>query len=220
MLPGMSPTRERQGFARRRTMAALAAGGVVLLVTLLVGAAWPVAVSAAWGTAALVTVLSVWVRIGGMDAAATGAHARSEDVSRVTADLTVLGASVGSLVAIGYMLDRAGNEGGADKALLILLAVVVVALSWFTVHTLYTLRYGDLYYGDPVGGIDFNDDEPPDYLDFAYLALTIGMTFQVSDTSLTSKAMRRTAIRHALLSFLFVAVIVALAINAVASLVR
>lgn len=107
-----------------------------------------------------------------------------------------------------------------EQALLILLAAAVVAVSWLTVHTLFMLRYGDLYYGDPVGGIDFNGDEQPDYLDFAYLALTIGMTFQVSDTSLTSKAMRRLAIRHALLSFVFVAVIVALAINSVASLLR
>jgi uncharacterized membrane protein len=86
------------------------------------------------------------------------------------------------------------------------------------VHTLYVVRYGDLYYSDPVGGIAFNDDEPPDYHDFAYLAFTIGMTFQVSDTNLSMKKMRRTALRHALLSFLFVGVIGALAINAVASL--
>jgi uncharacterized membrane protein len=132
----------------------------------------------------------------------------------------VLAASVASLVAIGYMLITAGNRHGATKALLILLAVGVVAVSWLTVHTLFTLRYGDVYYGDPIGGVDFNDDEPPDYLDFAYLALTIGMTFQVSDTSLTSKRMRHVAIRHALLSFLFVAVIVALAINSVASLLH
>ena len=108
----------------------------------------------------------------------------------------------------------------ATKALLIALAIAVVSLSWLTVHTLYLVRYGDLYYSDPIGGIDFNDDEPPDYRDFAYLALTIGMTFQVSDTSLTSKAMRRVAIRHALLSFLFVAVIGALSINTVATLLQ
>ena len=117
-------------------------------------------------------------------------------------------------------MHRAGHSHGATKALLIALAVAVVALSWLTVHTLYLVRYGDLYYGDPDGGIDFNDDEPPDYRDFAYLALTIGMTFQVSDTSLTSKAMRRVAIRHALLSFLFVAVILALSINTVATLLQ
>ena len=87
-------------------------------------------------------------------------------------------------------------------------------------HTLYLVRYGDLYYSDPIGGIEFGDDGPPDYHDFAYLAFTIGMTFQVSDTDLNLKKMRRTALRHALLSFLFVGVIGALAINSVASLLQ
>ena len=77
-----------------------------------------------------------------------------------------------------------------------------------------------MYYGDPIGGIDFNDEEPPSYRDFAYVAFTIGMTFQVSDTSLTSKPMRRLALRHALLSFVFGAVILALTINSVASLLQ
>jgi uncharacterized membrane protein len=210
----------RQGLAMRRTGAAVVAGLVVLVVALVLGAAWPVALTGAWGVTALVIVVSVWVRIYPMDAGQTKAHARAEDFSRPASDLAVLAASVGSLGAIAYTVHRAGNSHGATKALLIALAVAVVALSWLTVHTLYLLRYGDVYYGDPVGGIDFNDDEPPDYHDFAYLALTIGMTFQVSDTSLTSKAMRRVAIRHALLAFLFVAVILALSINTVATLLE
>ena len=135
-------------------------------------------------------------------------------------DAAVLGACVGSLVAIGYTVLTAGNREGTTKLLLILLALSVVALSWLTVHTLFMLRYGDVYYGDPVGGIDFNDEDPPSYRDFAYVAFTIGMTFQVSDTSLTSRAMRRVALRHALLSFLFGAVILALMVNSVASLLQ
>jgi uncharacterized membrane protein len=211
---------ERQGLAMRRTVTAMAAGAIVLVVVLVLGASWPVALTGAWGVVALVTVAAVWSRIAKMDAEQTRANARAEDFSRPTSDLAVLAASVASLGAIAYTVHRAGNAHGTTKALLILLAVSVVALSWLTVHTLYLVHYGDVYYGDPVGGIDFNDDEPPDYLDFAYLALTIGMTFQVSDTSLTSKTMRRVAIRHALLSFLFVAVILALSINTVATLLE
>jgi uncharacterized membrane protein len=192
----------------------------MLAVGLAVGADWPVAVTGAWGAASLVIVAADWLRIGGMDASQARAHAQSEDLSRPAADVLVLGACSASLVAIGFTLMRAGNHTGSDKALLILLAIVVVALSWGTIHTIYAVRYGDLYYGSPVGGIDFNEDEPPDYRDFAYLAFTIGMTFQVSDTSLTGKPMRRVALRHALLSFLFGAVILALAINTVASLLK
>ena len=221
MLPGaMARTSDRQGLAMRRAIAASVAAVVVLVVAFAIGAAWPVAVAGAWGTAALVIVVAVWFRIYPMSAVETKAHARAEDFSRATSDVAVLAASVASLIAIAYTLLEAGKDHGADKALLILLAVTVVALSWATVHTLYTVRYGDLYYGDPIGGIDFNEDEPPEFRDFAYLALTIGMTFQVSDTNLTSKPVRRAVIRHALLSFLFGAVIVALAINAVASLLQ
>ena len=74
------------------------------------------------------------------------------------------------------------------------------------------------YYAEPVGGVDFHANDPPDYRDFAYLALTIGMTFQVSDTDLTMKPIRRLAIQHALLSYVFGAVIVALMINIVGTL--
>lgn len=211
---------EPSGLAMRRAGAALIVAGVTLLVTLLVGTAWPIAVSAAWGLAAAVIVSWVWAEVGSMDAARTRTHARAEDFSRPASDAATLGACVGSLVAIGYTVLTAGNREGTTKLLLILLALSVVALSWLTVHTLFMLRYGDIYYRDPVGGIDFNDEDPPSYRDFAYVAFTIGMTFQVSDTSLTSRAMRRVALRHALLSFLFGAVILALTVNSVASLLQ
>jgi uncharacterized membrane protein len=202
----------------RRAAAALGAALVLLAVTLGTGVDWPVAVTAAWGLGAVLIVAAVWARIGPMDPAAARAHAQAEDFSRPVSDLVVLGAASASLIAIGFTLARAGHHTGTDKGLLSLLAIVVVALSWLAIHTIYTLRYGDLYYGSPVGGVDFNEDEPPDYHDFAYLAFTIGMTFQVSDTNLTAKKVRRTATRHALLSFVFGAVILALAINTVASL--
>ena len=171
---------------------AFGVGVIVLAVTLALGVSWPVAVTGSWGVAALVTVVAVWVRIWPMDAEQTKANARAEDVARPIADVIILAASVASLGAIGYTLHRAGHAHGSDKVLLIALAITVVSLSWATVHTLYLVRYGDLYYSDPIGGIAFNEDEPPDYHDFAYLAFTIGMTFQVSDTNLSSKTMRRT----------------------------
>ena len=99
-----------------------------------------------------------------------------------------------------------------------LLAVASVALSWFTVHILFMLRYAQLYYTGPDGGVNFNQDAPPRYLDFAYLAFTIGMTFQVSDTDLEKSAIRAAALRHALLSYLFGAVILAATVNLIAQL--
>ena len=201
----------RQGAGMRRLVVA----GVTFTVVL-TGAVWAdapvgVAIAAAWGAAALASVSSIWIRVGRWDPAETAAHARAEDVSQSVADLIVVSASVCSLVPVGLTILSAGRHHGTDKVLLILLATSVVALSWALVHTVYALRYGDLYYATPTGGIDFNDSGEPDYRDFAYLALTIGMTYQVSDTNLT---------RHALLAFLFGSVIVALLINTVASLLR
>jgi uncharacterized membrane protein len=210
----------RQGAGMRR----LIFGGVMFTLVL-AGALWAdapvgVAIAAAWGAAALSAVSSIWLRVGRWDPSETAAHARAEDFSQTVADLIVVSASVCSLVPVGLTVLSAGRHHGTDKVLLILLATSVVAVSWALVHTVYALRYGDLYYAMPTGGIDFNDSGEPDYRDFAYLALTIGMTYQVSDTNLTTRAVRRTAMRHALLAFLFGSVIVALMVNTVASLLR
>jgi len=99
-------------------------------------------------------------------------------------------------------------------------AVLSVALSWVLLHTLFTLRYASLYYSGVDGGVDFNQAAPPSYGDFAYLAFTLGMTFQVSDTNIEDHSVRMTALRHGLLSYLFGSVILATLINLVAGLLR
>jgi uncharacterized membrane protein len=154
-----------------------------------------------------------------MDATQTAAHATREDPSKHVIQLTTLGASVASLIGVGYLLVRASSEQGALKWLSAGLGLTTVAISWLTIHTLFTLRYALLYYSDNGGdGIDFNQKPPPRYSDFSYLAFTIGMTFQVSDTDLTRHSIRATALRHALLSLLFGALILAASVNLVASL--
>jgi uncharacterized membrane protein len=160
----------------------------------------------------------IWIAIGFKDADETARMAAAEDVSRPLADVLMIGAAVASLVAVGFVLHQASQESGTTKGLLVALALASVALAWTSLHTLYTLRYGDLYYQGTVGGIDFHTNERPDYHDLAYVAFTIGMTFQVSDTDLVAREIRRAALRQALLSFVFAAVIVAMAINIVAGL--
>jgi len=119
---------------------------------------------------------------------------------------------------VALALVRAGHAHGGTKAFLLTIGIVSVILAWLAVHTVFTLRYARLYYGGEPGGIDFHDADPPDYIDFAYVSFTLGMTFQTSDTDFTVKAVRRTALRHALISYLFGAVILAVVINIVASL--
>ena len=171
-----------------------------------------------WDVAAAGYLLGVWLTIGHLGAEATQQRATRLDPSRGIADAIFVAAGVAILAAVALALARAGGAHGGTKAYLLAIGLVSVVFSWLAVHTIFTLIYARLYYGDEPGGIDFNEDDRPDYVDFAYLAFTIGMTFQVSDTNLTAKVVRRAALRHALVSYLFGAVIIALVINIVASL--
>jgi uncharacterized membrane protein len=187
------------------------------------GAYWAVGAAAGWDAAALTFLAVVWFAIYPKDADETRMLARAEDFSRATADIVLLSASVASLAAVAFVLVKAGNSA-SDRWMLIALAVATVALAWASVHTVYVLRYAGLFYephDPPIVVIDFNDESyRPDYHDFAYLAVTIGMTYQVSDTTLKTQAIRRAALRHALLSYVFGTVIVAVTINVVASLLN
>jgi uncharacterized membrane protein len=170
-----------------------------------------------WDAAALCFSLWVWATVGGMNAAQTKVHAHREDPTRTVTDLLILTASVASLIGVGIVLVAASSSHGTEKGLLAGLAAASVALSWLLVHTLFTLRYARLYHSSH-GGVDFNQDEPPRYVDFAYLAFTIGMTFQVSDTNIQISNIRATALRHALLSYLFGAVILGTTVNFIVGL--
>jgi uncharacterized membrane protein len=173
-----------------------------------------------WDIMALVYGGWTWSTIWPLGAAAAEADANREDPGRHLADLVLLCAAVASLAAVGAVLLGVGGAGGYTKYLMAGLAVVSVSVSWALVHTVYTLKYARLYYSGTPGGIDFNDTGAPDYHDFAYLAFTIGMTFQVSDTNLQSKQIRRTVLRQAWLSFPLVTVIIATSINLVAGLAK
>jgi uncharacterized membrane protein len=178
---------------------------------------WDYAPSVGWVCAAAVFLAWTWYAIRGMDADETAAHATREDPSKRATELLILSASVASLGGVGYLLVQASTATGAAQGFAAALGVVSVAISWLVVHTLFTLRYALLYYTGN-DGVDFNQAAAPRYTDFAYLAFTIGMTFQVSDTTLTTHVMRATALRHTLLSYLFGSLILAAAVNLVASL--
>jgi uncharacterized membrane protein len=173
-----------------------------------------------WDIAAAIYLVMVWAAVYRMNAEVTSRMAGREDPSNPVAELVVVAASIAALVAVGFALVRAGQTSGGTKAMLIALGAVSVVVSWLVVHTVYMLRYARSYYGQPSGGISFNEEEDPAYVDFAYFSFTIGMTFQVSDTNISRKDIRRLALHHALLSYLFGAVILATAINVFASLLH
>jgi uncharacterized membrane protein len=194
-------------------------GGLAVGVVIALVGHPAVAVMAAWATfAALFTVLS-WLAIGRLDAHQTREHANSNDPSDGMADTLVIVASLASVVGVGFLLVGARHNGQSAGALVAIVGVAGVVASWAAVHTIYMLRYARLYYSSaPFKPINFHSDDDPDYQDFAYIAYTVGMTYQVSDPEFTQKGMRHVALRHALVSYVLGAVVLATTINLVVQL--
>jgi uncharacterized membrane protein len=181
---------------------------------------WRLAVLGGWNGLALTFLLAVAPIILTADGLRTQTWATREDVNRDVARLLLLAASAASLVAVGFALGLARHQSGAERLLLVTMATITLVVSWTVVNTVFTLRYAHLYYMGATDGIDFEGDttRPPDYRDFAYLAFTIGMTYQVSDTTLRDRGIRRTVLGHAFLSYVFGVVIVGAGVNVVAGL--
>ncbi|WP_410809501.1 DUF1345 domain-containing protein [Micromonospora sp. 067-2] len=174
-----------------------------------------------WDAAALSWLGLVWRKLWPLDAIRTARVAVYQDPNRAVRDVVLLVACLASLLAVGLVLASAhAAPPGPRRELDGGLGVVSVLLSWLVVHTVFAARYARIYYTGPDGGINFNQPEPPCYSDFAYVAFTIGTTFQVSDTNLTSNEMRRTALRHSMVSYLFGAFIIAVTVNLLAGLAR
>jgi len=195
---------------------------VFVIATVLTGllGSWQFAPIVGWALACAVFLAWVWMVIGRMDPDQTKEHSTREDPTNGVTDILILIAGIAGLVGIVVLMVEGGSGHGALRALTPTLAILSIALSWALVHTLYTLRYARLFYTDDAGGIDFNQKQPPKYSDFAYVAFTLGATFQISDTDILNSRMRATVLRHALLSYVFGSVIIAATVNLVAGLAR
>jgi uncharacterized membrane protein len=212
-----APPQASGASAATRVATAAAAGACAGALASLPGS-WQIGTLVGWDVAAGIYVAWTWATVWHRDPAATARLALREDPGRAVADALLLVASVASVLAVALAITAGSVGGPGERDLRAGLAVASVALSWTVVQTVFTSHYARLYYTRPAGGVDFNQDTPPRYADFAYLAFTVGMTFQVSDTSLQSPALRAAALRQALLSYLLGAVILATTINLVAGL--
>jgi uncharacterized membrane protein len=204
----------RDTVAVRISVAVVLGVAVALVVGNTVG--WRFAL-AGWVVTAGVYVVWTQLILRGMDAEQTRRWVTREDPTRWVADVVIMSASVASLGGVGYVV-AAGSHTGARALAAAVLGILTVAASWFAVHTLFTVHYARLYYSDEPGGINFHDRESPRFRDFAYVAFTIGMTFQVSDTDIGSTSIRAAVLRHAMLSYLLGAVVLAVTINLIAGL--
>jgi uncharacterized membrane protein len=154
-------------------------------------------------------------------------HAKEQDVSRFAIFVFVVTAACAALFAVVLLIRAHRVETSRHLTSHLLLALGTVGLSWALVHTVFSLRYAHIFYGDSddrtvgekAGGLAFPEEEHPDYSDFAYFSFVVGMTCQVSDVQVTSRRLRRLTLLHGMLSFAFNTVILALLINTVSGLV-
>ena len=212
-----------EGLNRRQRASAATHLTVSTVTGVLVGAVVAViggpstGLMAGWVALSAVFLGWTWSAVWPLDGATTAVHATLEDPGRRSRDLIVLALSSVSLVSVVLVIFRARDAG----IVLTLLGILAIASSWAVLHTIFTLRYAELYHGAAKSderAIDFHSDPDPTYRDFAYVGFTIGMTFQVSDTDIVDAQARSTVLRHAVLSFLFNTVVIAVSINLVAGL--
>lgn len=206
-----------RAFVRVRAVLSILCGAAAAAVAVpLLGFA--AGILSGWGVFALVNVIWVLTLIWHMDAEATRQHATIEAPGRRIARLISILGSLVSLGAVLVVIIQAQKAPGVEEYVLAGVAVLSVASSWALIHTEYVLRYARMYYSDPVGGIDFNQEEDPEYTDFVYFAVGLGMTYQVSDTNITRNGFRRVVIAQTVLGYLFGTVILASIINLVVGL--
>jgi uncharacterized membrane protein len=176
-------------------------------------------------------VLLFMVLILAMMARTTAAKIRDRSIAEAEGRLTVLTLIIAAagmiLIAIALGIFSAKELQGTSRALRLALTFITVIDSWAFVHIVFTLYYAHEYHaevkgkrGKPRGGLKFAGDELPDYWDFLYFSLTVGMTAQTSDTAVESRRMRRLTMVHGLVSFIFTTAVIALTVNLAAQLLQ
>ena len=211
--------------AHHRLIFSMIAAGVVAILT---AGRWPVPIQAlvVWNVFGYSLLLLAWSRIVIDEPAVFLSKAKLQDSNRMTIFAAVLIAACISLFAVGYLLGTAKGMNRHGLTTHVMLSFATVICSWCLIHTIFTLRYAHIYYGDSdepddpghAGGLQFPNEPSPNYLDFAYFSFVIGMTCQVSDVQIADHRMRRLALCHGLVSFVFNTAILALGINIVSGL--
>jgi uncharacterized membrane protein len=194
----------------------LATGLVVGAAAGVLSGRWPVGLLTVVIVTAGLSVVWALVVLWPMDPDETREHASDADVHGDVGDLVLVLILAASLTSIGILLASAND---ADKARYAAMSLVAILGVWALLHTMYAARYARIYYQGELRDIDFNSDVPPRYVDFYYFSFNLGMTYQVSDTDVTTSELRSEVLKHCLFSYIYGTVIIACTINLVINLV-
>ena len=175
-----------------------------------------------WDTFSVCMIVMTWITFFITTAKQIRIQSKVQDTNRSVIFIIILICAIASFLTV-LLLIVTKKEGESNATWRLAIAVAGMIFSWFLIHTIFTLRYAHIFYGDHeakpnthAGGLDFPGDTLPDYLDFAYFSFVLGMTFQVSDVQITSRRFRRMALLHGLISFIFDTTMIALTINILA----
>lgn len=176
-----------------------------------------------WDAFAFTFILCSWIVFFTCPVSHIQKLANKEDGSRLFVLIITLVTSFASMFTVLlFMIYK--DEAPTQESVAVGLSVTGMVVSWVMVHTIFTFHYAHLYYNEEkqtkpaAQGLGFPDEKKPDYIDFAYFSFVIGMTFQVSDVSISARGIRRTALAHAMLAFALNTFVVALTINLIAGL--
>jgi uncharacterized membrane protein len=130
------------------------------------------------------------------------------------------------IMSVGIILTAVGQRSAPHFHLLLILSVLAVILSWLLLHTAFGQHYARLYYDTtdsrgnlfPQGmrrGFIFPGTADPTYEDFLYVSFTLGLTYAMSDVSVTNEVQRRVVLIHAIISFFFYSTVLGVVLNAI-----
>jgi uncharacterized membrane protein len=194
-----------------------------LLVIAVLPSDWrpPTRLLAGWDVGITLYLVMIHLMLWRCDIARLRRRASEQDEGAFAILLMSMAATLASLVAIVFQLG-AVKQANEHIVLHVLLAMATIVLSWMFMHTIFSLHYAHEFYGEgrdrTTGGLTFPGESEPDYLDFLYFSLVIGMTSQVSDVAITSRSIRRVAALHGVLSFFFNLTVLALTVNLISNL--
>ena len=186
---------------------------------------WHTRLVVGWDLGTLTYLGLAWALVARADPRVTRDHALSQDQSGFFIFLFVVGAACASIVAIGFVVGTIRDLPPWGRAWHLALTVLALISSWLLIQTVFTFRYAHRYYAGPHGEaalaapLLFPGAQAPNYMDFAYFALVVGMTSQTSDVAVASRSMRRLALIHGVLAFVFNIAVLALSINIIASVI-
>ena len=205
--------------------------GMALLAFLLLGRAQTATrVVASWDIFAICFLGMAGIAMFSATPDQIKSNANTQDSGRRFVFVFALMAASASLFAVVLLLRSAKSFKGVELAAHLGLSVLAVVSAWLLIHTTFAFRYAHMFYDDAscpdhdaqpddrVGGLEFPGQNQPDYLDFAYFAFIIGMTFQTSDVEISSRSIRHLNLLHSLLSFAFNTMILALSVNIISGL--